>query len=187
MLRFSLHQTSALKFKSLIGRFRISYTQEDRIRELMLPAQSKLWSSIGPFPARDVSKAYATAFEPEKDVKNEPLDLKKSYTKLVLETPASKAGAEKSVAAAAPAKPAGDSNSPKKDGATRDKNGAAAGAAPGDDKPRAKKGAGEVAKKPIGAARAKPRSPTSRATQASKEPRRARATPRGPRKRLAPK
>ncbi len=84
MLRFSLHQTSAAKFKSLIGRFRISYTQDDRIRELMLSAQTKLWSSIGPFPAQDVTKAYATAFEPEKDIKTEPLDLKKSYTKVVL-------------------------------------------------------------------------------------------------------
>ena len=40
VLRFSLHQTSGAKFKSLIGRFRISYTEDDRIRELMLPAQS---------------------------------------------------------------------------------------------------------------------------------------------------
>ena len=47
----------------------------------MLPAQSKLWSSIGPFPAQDVTKAYTTAFEPEKDIKNEPLDLKKSLHK----------------------------------------------------------------------------------------------------------
>ena len=31
----------------------------------------------------DVTKAYATAFELEKDIKNEPLDLKKSYTKVV--------------------------------------------------------------------------------------------------------
>ena len=88
-IRFSLHQTSGAKFKSLIGRFRISYTQDDRIRELMLPAQSMLWSSIGPFPAQDVTKAYTTAFEPEKDIKDEPLDLKKSYTKVVL-PPASK-------------------------------------------------------------------------------------------------
>ena len=95
MIRFSLHQTSALKFKSLIGRFRFSYTEDDRIRELMLPAQSKLWSSIGPFPAPDVTKAYSTAFEPENDIKNEPLDLKKSFTKVVL-PPATKDGAEKS-------------------------------------------------------------------------------------------
>ena len=116
VLRFSLHHTSAHKFKSLIGRFRISFTQDDRIRELMLPAQSKLWSSIGPFPAQDVTKAYATAFEPEKDIKNEPLDRKKSYTKVVL-PPASKDGAEKSApAAAAPTKPAGDKNPAKKEG-----------------------------------------------------------------------
>src|SRR5205807_9526187 len=49
-----------------------------------LPAQTKLWSSLGPFPAEDAAKAYTTAFEPEKDVKAGPLDLKKSYTKVVL-------------------------------------------------------------------------------------------------------
>ena len=56
----SLHQSAGFKFKSLIGRFRISYTEEDHIRELLLPAQTKLWSSIGPFPAEDVTKAFAT-------------------------------------------------------------------------------------------------------------------------------
>jgi mono/diheme cytochrome c family protein len=83
VLRFSLHQSGG-KFRSLIGRFRISYTEDDRIRELLLPAQTKLWSSIGPFPAEDVTKAFTTAFEPEKDIKAEPLDLKKNYTKVVL-------------------------------------------------------------------------------------------------------
>jgi mono/diheme cytochrome c family protein len=84
VLRIALHQMAGFKFKSLIGRFRISYTEDDRIRELLLPAQTKLWSSIGPFPAEDVTKAFATVFEPEKDIKPEPLDLKKNYTKVVL-------------------------------------------------------------------------------------------------------
>ena len=84
VLRVSLHHTGGRKFKSLIGRFRISYTEDDRVRELLLPAQTKLWSSIGPFPAEDTAKAYTTAFEPEKDIKHEPLDLKKNYTKVVL-------------------------------------------------------------------------------------------------------
>ena len=64
VLRIALHQAAGFKFKSLIGRFRISYTEDDRIREILLPAQTKLWSSIGPFPAADASKAFATAFEP---------------------------------------------------------------------------------------------------------------------------
>jgi hypothetical protein len=84
VLRISLHHLVGSKFKSLIGRFRISYTEDNTIRELLLPAQTKVWSSIGPFPAEDLTKAYATAFEPEKDIKTEPLDLKKSYEKIVL-------------------------------------------------------------------------------------------------------
>ncbi len=160
VLRFSLHQTSAAKFKSLIGRFRISYTQDDRIRELMLPALSKLWSSIGPFPAEDVAKAYTRAFEPEKDIKDEPLDLKKSYTKVVL-PPASKDGAEKPAPAATPAKPAGDKTPAKKEdpapakAASRQTGGGKIGdapaASPGDGKPATKKDAGETGKKPAGA------------------------------------
>ena len=51
VLRVSLYQTSIAKFKSLIGSLPHQlYLQDDRIRELMLPAQTKLWSSIGPFP-----------------------------------------------------------------------------------------------------------------------------------------
>ena len=121
VIRFSLHQTSGAKFKSLIGRFRISYTQDDRIRELMLPAQSMLWSSIGPFPAQDVTKAYTTAFEPEKDIKDEPLDLKKSYTKVVL-APPSAGSAEKSAPAAAATKPAGEKTPAKKEDQPRAKD-----------------------------------------------------------------
>src|SRR5206468_3534126 len=83
VFRISLHQLGGGKFKSLIGRFRISTTEDNRVRELLLPAQTKLWSSLGPFPAEDAVKAFTTAFEPEKDVKGEPLDLKKSYAKVV--------------------------------------------------------------------------------------------------------
>lgn len=150
VLRFSLHQMSPFKFKSLIGRFRISYTEDERIRELMLPAQSKLWSSIGPFPAQDVAKAYATAFEPEKDLSSEPLDLKKSYTKVVLPPEAAKDGGDKPAPAAAPAKPAGEKAAPKNDEPSPDKGaGAPAGVAPaaaqGVGKPEAKKATGEGA------------------------------------------
>ena len=155
MLRFSLHQMSPIKFKSLIARFRISYTEDERIRELMLPAYSKLWNSIGPFPAQDVLKAYATAFEPEKDLTSEPLDLKKSYTKVVLLPASAKEGTEKPAPAATPAKPAVDKAAPEKGEPSSDKGtaapaggvltGVAAGVAPSDGKPPAKKGAGEGA------------------------------------------
>jgi mono/diheme cytochrome c family protein len=116
VLRVSLHHLARRKFKSLIGRFRISYTEDDRVRELLLPAQTKLWSSLGPFAAEDVSKAFATAFEPEKDVKSEPLDLKKYYTKVVPPppSPAAKGPAGKPAAKEGAAKP--DKPAEKKDG-----------------------------------------------------------------------
>jgi Protein of unknown function (DUF1553)/Protein of unknown function (DUF1549)/Planctomycete cytochrome C len=161
VLRFSLHQTSAMKFKSLIARFRISYTEDDRIREQMLSAQSKLWSSLGPFPAQDVTKAYATVFEPEKDIKSEPLDLKKSFTKLA-PPPPSPSSAQKSPPAAIEAKPAGDANPAKKEvsPATKDSTRQAAaakvgvsasGGAPSDGKPASTKAAVDTGKTPVSA------------------------------------
>ena len=156
VLRFSLHHTSAFRFKSLIGRFRITYTEDDRIRELMLAAQSKLWSSIGPFPAQDVTKAYTTVFEPEKDIKNEPLDLKKSFTKVTL-PPAGPEGTGKPAPAATPAKPAGDTNRAKKEAPAPAKDStrqaaaakvdvSATAAATSDAKPPAKRAAGDTPK-----------------------------------------
>jgi hypothetical protein len=131
VLRLSLHHFGSFKFKSLIGRFRISYTEDDRIRELLLPAQTKLWSSIGPFPAENVTKAYATAFEPEKDVKREPLDLKKSYDKVVLPPPPPPKGA-----GAGPPEPAGKPADPAKPAAAA--NAAAAPAKAESDKAEGK-------------------------------------------------
>jgi hypothetical protein len=105
VLRFSLHQSGG-KFKSLIGRFRISVTQDDRIRQVLLPAQTKLWSSVGPFPAEDVVKAYRTAFAPEKGVKAGPLDLKASFDKVVLPPKPAPGGMAPMNPANQPAKPA---------------------------------------------------------------------------------
>jgi len=109
VLRFSLHQSGGFKFKSLIGRFRISYTEDNRLREQLLPAQTKLWSSIGPFPAKDVTKGYSTMFEPEKDIKTEPLDLKKNYKKVALPAPPQvKMGGDPKAKAAPSPQPKGD-------------------------------------------------------------------------------
>ncbi len=172
VLRVSLHQASPMKFKSLIGRFRITYTQDDRIRERMLPAQPKLWSSIGPFPAPDVASAYKTAFEPEKDINDEPLDLKKSYTKVVLPPP-NQPGA---------AKPASDKKPVKKETPPPDKG---TGEAKKDARPA---GEGQVAKdkdakpaKPGPEAKkdAKPEAKPEAAKTEAKEP--ARSAPAKPR------
>jgi hypothetical protein len=158
VIRISLHHTPTFKFKTLIGRFRLSYTQDDRIRELMLSAQPKLWSSIGPFPAQDVAKAYATAFELEKDIKSEPLDLKKSYTKPVVE-PAAQGNADKPAAGGAQPKPAEEKAAPKKQEPAPEKPAArqAAGKAEtpparakSETKTPAKKSADDAGKKPAG-------------------------------------
>ena len=85
----------------------------------MFPAQSKLWSSIGPFPAQDVTKAYATVFEPEKDIKNEPLDLKKSLQQA--RAPARAQGRRRETSAGRHAGQAGRGHEPaKKEPPTKD-------------------------------------------------------------------
>ena len=67
LLRVSLSMGSSAKFKSLIGRFRISCSEEARVRSLLLPLQTSTWQALGPFAAADVDSALATAFAPESD------------------------------------------------------------------------------------------------------------------------
>ena len=147
LLRVSLHQSG--------GRFRLSSAEDDYVRSLLLPAQPKLWSSIGPFPAEDAAKAYATAFDPEKDVKAEPLDLKKSYPR-----PAPAPAKAGDAAATAPApKPAGE---PKP--ADKDVKPILKAAEFADDGPPAKAPAKDAADKPE--AKAAPKPPAEKITWA---------------------
>ena len=67
LLRVSLTMGSPAKFKSLIGRFRVSACEESRVRTLLLPLQPSTWQALGPFVAKDVDSALATAFAPEQD------------------------------------------------------------------------------------------------------------------------
>ena len=83
VLRVTLDQKSR-PFKTLIGRFRISFTEDDRVRELMLPALGKVWSAVGPFPAKDSATAYRTAFDPEKKPAD-GVDLAREFEQPVVE------------------------------------------------------------------------------------------------------
>ncbi len=124
VLRLSLHHTSSAKFKSLIGRLRLSVTDDERIRTQLMAVQGKLWSSIGPFPAESVEAAFEQVFAPEKDVVRGALDLKRLYDQVVLEAPAKdvaqpksdapqkKADAPAAELAAAPTKPSDSESSP---------------------------------------------------------------------------
>ncbi|HKB06288.1 MAG TPA: DUF1549 domain-containing protein, partial [Gemmataceae bacterium] len=198
VLRVSLHHLGGGKFKSLIGRFRISYTEDSRVRELLLPAQPKLWHSVGPFTAVDATKAFATAFEPEKDIKPEPLDLKKSYQKSGPgPAPDSKGPPAKLAPLAEAGKPeAGppptqvspkpdEKPAEKKDLAETTDPGAAkpapkaeaADGPPGDAKPVAKKGGGKFGKK---AADADPKPPAKEEAKAPADAKDGPGGPKGP-------
>jgi len=140
VLRLALHHTSSAKFKSLIGRLRLSVTDDPRVREWLMPAQTKLWSALGPFPAEDALAAYTTAFAIEKDLGERPLDLKQSYAKAApgsaAKPPAEKPGPAEFVGPPAPPELV-----------------AKAEAAPADDKPADKPAAKPVekaAEKPAG-------------------------------------
>lgn len=95
VLRISMHHTSQEKFKSLVGRFRWSFTDDDRIRSEMLPILPRTWSTIGPFPHESADKAYATAFALEGELPG-ALDLAKSYDKPKVPEPPPTAEGEKS-------------------------------------------------------------------------------------------
>jgi mono/diheme cytochrome c family protein len=52
-------------YRTSIRRFRISLTEDDRVRRVLLPVTAKFWSALGPFPADDVAKAWAADLPPE--------------------------------------------------------------------------------------------------------------------------
>ncbi|MEO6593487.1 MAG: DUF1553 domain-containing protein [Planctomycetota bacterium] len=111
ILRLTLHHNSSNKFKSLIGRFRISFTEDERVRAQLLPISPSLWRAIGPFPAAGVDAAYATAFEPEKDL--ETAEWKKKYDQPIVEVPKVEKPAEKPAAKTDAKKPgAADKEAP---------------------------------------------------------------------------
>ncbi len=120
VLRVTIEQKSR-PFKSLLGRFRISYTEDERVRAPLLPAVTKEWSAVGPFPAEDAAAAHKSDFEPEKRLK-EGMDLRAEYEKPVVAKktdPKAKGASGKSGSAASGAggKPGGAPATGKKPGA----------------------------------------------------------------------
>ena len=96
LLRLTLEHNSRSKFRSLIGRFRISFTEDPRVREQLVPLAETHWRSIGPFPAPTVAAAHVMPFGPEKDLE-EP-NWKKKHSQPVL--PEKKAEEKKAIEAA---------------------------------------------------------------------------------------
>jgi hypothetical protein len=86
LLRVSLAMGSPAKFRSLLGRFRVTATDEPRVRTLLLPLQPSTWQALGPFPAADVDAAFAAAFAPEQDLAT--AQWKKKYDQPALPKPA---------------------------------------------------------------------------------------------------
>ncbi len=84
ILRLTLEHNSRRKFKSLIGRFRVSFTEDSRIREQLVPLAKSNWRSIGPFPAATTAAAFATEFGPEKDKGLEKPLWKKKHNQPIL-------------------------------------------------------------------------------------------------------
>jgi Protein of unknown function (DUF1553)/Protein of unknown function (DUF1549)/Planctomycete cytochrome C len=96
LLRVSLTMGSPEKFRSLIGRFRISCGEEARVRTLLLPLQTSTWQALGPFAATDVDTALATAFAPETDLATAQWKKKYEAPKLPKAEPKPSKGAGKS-------------------------------------------------------------------------------------------
>ena len=92
ILRLTLEHNSSNKFKSLIGRFRVSFTEDPRVREQLVPLAKSNWRSIGPFPAASANEAFATVFGPEQELEK-PLWKKKHDQPILPEAPAKQAAA----------------------------------------------------------------------------------------------
>ena len=134
-----LNESSVLKItlgqeggtRSAIARFRISVTDDERIRDQLLPFAPSLWSSIGPFPAESASAAFATEFELEDDIGDEPLSRLAKYDQPVVEEKKDDASEKGGGGFGGGAKPQDAKAQDAKPG----------GGAPGDAKPAPKAGA----------------------------------------------
>ncbi|MEC7584733.1 MAG: DUF1553 domain-containing protein [Planctomycetota bacterium] len=174
VLRVTLEQRSR-PYRTLISRFRVSFASDPAIREVMLPAVGKKWSSLGPFPAKDLATAYRTEFAPEEDLEpDEPLDRKKTYEQPVVvkedDKKKSSSGKDGKAASNKAASNKGSASEPNKSGAAQaDKEpGAAAGKPPATAKPAADKPAAGKAKAGPGSEAAKPGGGKAQATSAPK-------------------
>jgi hypothetical protein len=110
ILRLTLEHSSRSKFRSLIGRFRVSVTEDPRVREQLLPLAATHWRTIGPFPAKTVAGAHAQTFGPESDLEDPNWKKKHNQPILPKEERATKPGSTSSkakpTAIAAASKPA---------------------------------------------------------------------------------
>tara|TARA_R110002072_G_scaffold67163_3_gene165108 strand:- start:118036 stop:122388 length:4353 start_codon:yes stop_codon:yes gene_type:complete len=112
ILRLTLEHNSRDKFKSLIGRFRVSLTEDPRIREQLVPLAKSNWRSIGPFPAATTAAAFATEFGPEKDKGLVKPLWKKKHNQPVAKPSAGKPSSGKSTGKPSPGNPSGKPETP---------------------------------------------------------------------------
>jgi len=143
ILRLQLEHNSRSKFKSLIGRFRISITEDPRIREHLVPLAKSNWRTIGPFPAKSTAEAFATAFGPEKHLKK--AQWKKKHSQPIVPTtpkPSSKSPSSKGSSSKGPSSKGPSSKSSAKPSSSKSKPESSKSAKPEGGKPGSSKTGG---------------------------------------------
>ena len=83
VLRISLRHQPRGVYKSTIGHFRVSYTDDERLSRRMMPVLPDSWYVVGPFPGTTAKEAFEKTFDPEKDIAG-GIDLEKEYDPVVL-------------------------------------------------------------------------------------------------------
>ena len=83
VLRFVFQQSFGRRYRTTVGRFRLSYTEDERVLRRRLPVVPGTWHSVGPFPAETAGEALSTVFDPERDVPG-GVDLEAQYAKVEL-------------------------------------------------------------------------------------------------------
>ncbi len=84
ILRFEFGQRFGFFYRNTIGRFRLSYTEDERILRRRVPVVPSAWHAVGPFPGKTSEEALATAFAPEQGIVG-GVDLEAKYEKVELE------------------------------------------------------------------------------------------------------
>lgn len=71
VLRFTVDQSASRSYNQTLGRFRLSFTADERVLERRTPLRPSIWRAVGPFGATSVANAHTTGYPPQERIGSE--------------------------------------------------------------------------------------------------------------------
>ncbi|WP_419186302.1 DUF1553 domain-containing protein [Rohdeia mirabilis] len=117
VIRFRVDQSASRSYNQTLGRFRLSFTADERVLERRVPLRPSVWRAVGPFAATSASNAHTTVYPPQERIASEdgfdfeerydPIDVKALQKEEREAKKAAEKAAEEAAEAAAEAEAAG--------------------------------------------------------------------------------